>query len=238
MGFFDFLANMPHYQDRTNAVARMNMRHTFLVAAHADTIAGARVLDLGAHDGRWSYAFAGAGAAHVTGIEARAELVATFSDYPDPTLRARVDLRVGDIFEELQNAVAAGESYDVVAIFGILYHIIDHFRLFQLVVNLRPKLIIVDSEFIQRSNGVIVLGQERTDKILNASAQYPGQKMAVVGTPSPQAVVMMADVLGYDVIWADLFAIPEADRHGGSDYFRDVTEKKVRAACVLKPRAQ
>jgi predicted RNA methylase len=44
-------------------------------APFASEISGARVLDLASHDGRWSYAFAGVGAASVVGIEGRQEMI-------------------------------------------------------------------------------------------------------------------------------------------------------------------
>ena len=54
---------------------RMQHRHTALIEANRDAIAGKRVLDLASHDGRWSFAALAAGAHHVTGVEARRNLV-------------------------------------------------------------------------------------------------------------------------------------------------------------------
>ena len=126
----------------------MNKRFDALIAPFKDDIEGARVLDLASHDGRWCYAFAGAGAASVVGIEGRQEMVDKFGDYPDAALRDKIELRVGDLFEGMEAAIKNGETYDVVGVFGILYHVMDHFRLFQLVRKLQPKLVIVDSEFM------------------------------------------------------------------------------------------
>src|SRR6056297_1434036 len=150
MGFFDFVSDLDAYVDSPKAALRLNKRRAVLVAPHAEEIAGARVLDLGAHDGRWAYAFAGAGAAHVVGIEGRAETASGLANYPDPDLRARIEMRIGDIHEEIDKAVAAGERYDVVAVFGVLYHLMDHLRLFTGLRRLGPKLILVDGEFLQR----------------------------------------------------------------------------------------
>lgn len=236
MGFFGFLQSLPAYQDRPAAVPRMNRRHGFLVADFAAEIAGARVLDLGAHDGRWAYAYAGAGAARVVGIEARADVVAGFAAYPDPALRARVELRVDEICAGLEKALAAGETYDVVALLGVFYHVMDHMRLLRLIRRIGPKLVIIDSEFSQRPQPVLVLKTESTDNPLNAPPLLDGQARALVAIPSLSAMQMMAAALDYDLVWSDWERLAPADRAGVQDYFRPVSAGKKRATCALRPR--
>ena len=175
MGFFDFIADLPHYQDHSAPVPRMNKRFEALIEPNKDVISGAKVLDLASHDGRWCYAFAGAGTASVVGIEGRQEMVDKFTDYPDAALRDKIELRVGDLYDGMEAAVAKGETYDVIGIFGILYDLMDHFRLFQLVRRLKPKLVIVDSEFMLRPAPIMMLVRERTSNVLNAIPQYDGQ---------------------------------------------------------------
>jgi hypothetical protein len=236
MGFYDFLNDLPHYVEHGSSAARMNARHEFLIADFAEEIRGAKVLDLGAHDGRWCYGFAGAGAASVVGIEGRPELVEKFSDYPDASLRAKVELRVDDIFEGIRAEIARGETYDIVGVFGILYHIMDHFALFQLLRDLKPKLVIVDSEFVMRDNAIVLLIQERTDVHLNAVAQYPGQEVAVKGAPSFKAMEMIANALNYDIEWSDWGRIAEGNRGPVGDYYRPKNQQKRRATCALRLR--
>lgn len=79
--FFDFLNEIEEYDD--TSIARMKLRHSYLVEPFEKDIQGARVLDIAAHDGRWSYALAAAGAAEVYGIEARSELIEKFANYPE-----------------------------------------------------------------------------------------------------------------------------------------------------------
>lgn len=234
MGFFDFLADLPHYQELDKPVPRMNKRHSFLIEPFKDEIEGAKVLDLASHDGRWCYAFAGAGASEVVGIEARAELVAEFPDYPDEDLKSKVDLRVGDLYKGIEQEVEKGETYDVIGVFGILYHLMDHFRLFQSIRDLKPKLVIVDSEFMLRPAALIWLIKERTDNILNAAPQYEGQEVAVKGIPSFAAMELMAESLNYDIEWVDWDSLPKSERAGVSDYYRP--EKMRRATCSLRLR--
>ena len=233
MGFFDFIADLPHYHDHTAPVQRMNKRHEALIAPFAGDINGARVLDLASHDGRWCYAFAGAGAASVVGIEGRQEMVDKFADYPDEGLKARIELRVGDLFEGMEAAISAGETYDVVGVFGILYHVMDHFRLFQLVRKLQPKLVIVDSEFMLRPAPMMMLKTERTSNVLNAIPQYEGQERAIKAVPSFAAMERIAEALGFATEWVDWDARAEDDRRGVSDYYREKDMR--RGTCALRP---
>lgn len=230
-GTFDFLAGNPRYTD--SDIHRMNMRERFIVTPFGADLKDARVLDLAAHDGRWSYALSRAGAREVLGIEGRPELVARFNEMPPGEPAGRVRLVVGDIFEGLERLVAAGAVFDVVALFGIFYHVMDHFLLLQRISALGPRLVIVDSEFIHQKNPMIQLVRERTDNPLNAIPQHPGQEVAIKGVPSTGAMEAMAEALGYDCTWQDWLRVPVAERQGLGDYFRD-TQKR-RATCALRP---
>jgi hypothetical protein len=230
---FGFLADLPHADGRPQPVDRLNKRHAFIIDPFRSDIAGARVLDLAAHDGRWAWAFARAGAECVLGIEARRELVARFADYPDTPFKARVTLRTGDIFDALEAEVASGARHDVVGVLGIFYHIMDHFRLLRLIRRLEPRLVIIDSEFLLRSEPAIQLVRERTDNVVNATAQIPGQEVAVKGVPSFAALELMAGALDYRVAWADWGLLAPADRAGVRDYYRD--RRLRRATCALRP---
>jgi 2-polyprenyl-3-methyl-5-hydroxy-6-metoxy-1,4-benzoquinol methylase len=233
MGFFDFIADMEAYRDHNQPVARLNARQAMIVQPFADEIRGARVLDLAAHDGRWSYALAGAGAAQVVGVEARQELIDIFPSFPDADLRARVELRCNDLYDEIDSEARKGVTYDVVAVYGILYHLMDHFRLFQALRKLGPKLVIVDSEFMRRPGPMIQLVKERTDNVLNAAPQIEGQKVAVKGVPSFKAMEVMAEVLDYRIDWVDWEAVPEGRRKGVMDYYRETDMR--RGTCALRP---
>lgn len=235
MAFFDFLPQMPRYANAKTAVDRLNKRYPFLIADHAEDIAGARVLDLGAHDGRWAYAFAAAGASQVTAIEARAHLAEQLTAFPDAQLSARISMRVEDVFAGLEKAVATQERYDVVAVFGLLYHVMDHFRLLSLIHQLQPKCVIIDSDFVKQPGAVIRLIRERTDNDLNAAAQSPGQEVTVKGVPSRAALEIMSDALGYTTTWADWGRLPAADRAGVQDYYLSPDRKMRRGTCTLRP---
>ncbi len=234
MGAFDFVNRLAHYRVESHARERLNGRHAMLVAPFRPCIRGARVLDLGAHDGRWSYAFAAAGAAEVVGVEARAELVARFARFPDPDLRARVRLVVGEACVTTEQLAAAGERFDVVALFGLLYHLMDHYRLLRAIRALEPGLVIVDGTFLERPGPVVALVRERTDNPLNAVAALPDQQVTVKGVPSRRALEVMAETLGWTTRWLDWSRLPPERRKGLADYYRAGPTR--RASCVLMPQ--
>ena len=230
MAFFDFLRDLDGYT--ADMVTRMNRRHARIVAPFVRDLTGARALDLAAHDGRWSYALA-EHADEVVGVEARPDLIRRFALYPEGVLHNRVTLICDDIYRDLDRRIAAGETFDVVAMFGIFYHVMDHYGLLAKVAQLQPDLILIDSEFIMDRNPMIQMVKERTDNPLNATAQVPGQQVTVKGVPSTAAMDRMADVLGYTCDWADWDSLPHDQRDTVRDYFRDT--KMRRRTCVLRP---
>ena len=228
---FDFLSTIPPYSKDHTAVARLKNRHRLLIEPFVPQIGGARVLDLACHDGRWSYALAVAGAAEVLGIEARQDLIDKFDDFPDTDFKSRVSLRCADIFAALEDLAARGETFNVVAVFGIFYHIMDHYRLLNLIRRLKPKIIIIDSEFIMVDNAVIQVLTEKTDNPLNAAPEHDHQPRIAVGIPSQRATEFMAETLDYEVTWLQSGLLLGEERDGMHDYFR--MGRKQRQACAL-----
>ncbi len=233
MNAFDALALRPDCALPPDALRRLGKRHRLVIDPFRAEIRGARLLDLGAHDGRWCYAFALAGADEVLGVEPRADLAAGFARYPDDPARARVRLVEGEAVPALEALADGGERFDVVAVLGLFYHLIEHFRLLWLIRQLGPRLVILDSEFSLARAPVIELARERTDKALNAVAQLGGQRRAITGVPSLSAMEAMADALDYDLQWIDPAPLA-AEPEGVRDYFRQRTVR--RAVCALRPR--
>ena len=235
-GFFDFLHDNPRYAGKRLSINRLNQRHAFLVEPYRVELAGAKVLDLASHDGRWSYALSAAGAASVVGIEARADQIEQFQRYPDGETKDRVTLLHGDVYDELPKLVDRGETFDVVAMFGIFYHVMDHYGLLKLVKQLTPGLVVIDSEFHLSRHATVRLAVEPTDSHLNSVAHEPGQEIAPVGIPSRRAAEVMADNLGFDVDWADWDRLPPRRRRGLKAYYRSPPAWKRRGTCALRPR--
>jgi len=228
---FEFLRNLPPYSEEQNSVARLNNRHRLLIDPFLPQIQGSRVLDLACHDGRWAYALAAAGADEVLGIEARPELIERFDDFPDANFKSRIKLRCDDLFTALEDLVSRGEKFDVVTVFGIFYQIMDHYRLLCLIRRLKPKIIIIDGEFIMVDNAMFQILTEKTNNPLNAVPEHYKQKRIAVGVPSRHATEIMAETLDYEVSWLQAGLLLGEDREGMHDYFR--YGRKQRGTCVL-----
>jgi len=229
---FDFLHTHPEYSGQPATIRRLNKRHRLIVRPYLDAISGARVLDLGAHDGRWSHAFAAAGAASVVGVEPRPEPLSGFRFFPRDDAGERVELVEGAAIPALEQILEDGDRFDVVAVLGLFYHIIEHFRLLWLIRQIAPGLVIVDGDFALAQAPVIELVRERTDSPLNAVPQLAGQERALKGVPSFAAMDAMADALDFDLSWGDASGLSD-DRAGVGDYFRKRGWR--RAVCTLRP---
>jgi SAM-dependent methyltransferase len=232
MEFFDFLGKDPRY--RRNSRNRLNKRHRFLVEPYRADLAGSSVLDIGAYDGRWSYALSEAGAREVVGVEAREESTALFASYPPGPIKDRVRFVQGDVQDVLPRMIADGTTFDVVALFGFFYHVMDHYTLLKQISQLGPRLVIIDSEFAMSPRPVIRLVREKTDNDHNSIAHVPGQTKAPVGIPSKLALTWMAASLGYAVEWADWESLEPRERRGLDGYFTEPPGWKRRDTCALR----
>ncbi len=92
---------------------RLKYRYEMLFKGREDLFRGKRVIDLGAHDGRWSFCALKAGANFVLGLEARRESIAeglrNFEHYGVPA--DSYEFRIGDAFDLLQGLDANNPRY-------------------------------------------------------------------------------------------------------------------------------
>ncbi|MEL6583452.1 MAG: class I SAM-dependent methyltransferase [Pseudomonadota bacterium] len=212
MGFFDFVSELDHFGRDPYPEVRLNTRYDLLVEPYREEIEGARVLDLGAKDGRWSYALAAAGASEVVAVERRASVAALIETYPQKSIRERINWKVMDVYAALEAAAAAGEKFDIVVGFSTLGNVTDPIRLSGLVAGLRPELILFDGEFIQREDAVF--------RVVRAKGPGPGGPEPLATVPTKGAMELMAGVNGYDVTWVNWDRIPLPDRAFIRDYYR------------------
>lgn len=233
MPFFDFLQSVDSKKYFDSNLKRMELRKRFIVDRFIEEISGSRVLDLAAHDGRWSYALAGSGAREVLAVEGRRELVDQYANFPDAPFKERVQFEVRDIFEVLPVLVQNNEKFSFVAVYGIFYHITNHYGLLNMIKELKPSLVVIDGEFMVAPWPHIALVMEDTRKDLNTLAAYDGQIKAPIGIPSRKALEVMAHSLRFSVEWFDWSVVAPADRSPVFDYFRDGNKR--RFTCALRP---
>lgn len=173
---------------------RLHERYRAIIGANRDRFPGARVLDVGAHDGRWGFAALQAGAEHVTMIEPRPAAVAMlrerFAFYGvDP---ARYDVVQKDVSECL--AWIAEQAFDVVLMLGFLYHTGDHLRLMEAIGRCRARTVIVDTEVTADEHPVI---RYRNELDANARCAYVAGQSVITGTPSLAMVRMLLEENGF-----------------------------------------
>lgn len=206
---------------------RLNGRHTAIVQHCEDRIRGRRVLDIASHDGRWTFAALHAGAAHVTGIEPRAELVAnaheTFREYGVD--EGRFEFVQGDVFDKMP-----GRRFDTVFCLGFYYHTMRHVELLDLIERSGATFAVIDTEITPGSGRVVpapadarlVHGNPYSVELVREPVD--DQQMAVadsatrnghtlVGRPSAAAIEFMADHFGFDCSRFDWQAAFDAEPH-------------------------
>jgi len=206
--FFDAY---PRFRDTSKtgpSLERLNARYRVLLHEHRDVLAGATVLDLASHDGRFSFAALQTGAARVVGLEHDVELVQRAEENMaaygvDP---ARYDFRVRDLFQPWGD-----ERFDVVFCFGILYHVVDHMALLSSITAAEASTLLVDTKVSAVDGAVIEL---RT--ALGASPPPVGASFE--GYPTRLAVEVMLASLGWSVEAIDWERFGVDDLGGVSDY--------------------
>jgi O-methyltransferase len=207
MAAADFCDLYPRFLETTETVpsrSRLNARWRAIIGWNTEIFAGRRVVDLGCHDGRWSFAALKAGAAHVTGIEARAHLLRkaeqNFVYYGVAAGSYR--LVAGDAIEALRGLDAG--SVDVVLCLGFFYHTMDHMRLLLEARRLGAEHVILDTFVAPAPEAVVALAFDPIDDTRMAiDYGATGAGKALVGTPSTPGLLAMLDYAGYQAEFFD-----------------------------------
>ncbi len=123
----------------------LNGRVDTLLARNADVIKNCRVLDLASHMGTLSHAALQLGARHVHGVDTEAAMIRKgedlFSRMQVPPDSYRFEVQ--DVFEFLE--AREPDSFDTVLCFGLLYYVMEPFRLLQLMARVARKCILLDT---------------------------------------------------------------------------------------------
>lgn len=186
-------------RDQIEQQNRMNERYEALFASNLDIFKGARVLDLASHDGRYSFAALKAGAAHVTGVEVRQELIEkaqdTFAFYDqDPDT---YDFICGDMFEILEREKF---DVDVVLCFGFMYHTYRHTELMHGLHGIGAKHLILDTMIMRGDMPAMRIFLERDSGDIRSAAQDKwALRRVLVGWPSLRALEMMLNAYDFEI---------------------------------------
>jgi Methyltransferase domain len=216
--FFDRHPEFLETSRTASSRSRLNLRHVGIIRENREVLRGSRVLDIASHDGRWAYAALDAGAAHVTGIEGRPELV----DRANSTFRAKgvpddaYRFIQGDVHERLHDPDVTA---DVVMCLGFLYHTSRYAELFAGIASTRAEYVIIDTRVLVGVEGPMVrVRPERTAHEAKALRdRYALGKQVLSAVPSEEAVVVMLETAGYEVDhrtdWTQLLAGRPRARH-------------------------
>jgi hypothetical protein len=198
---------------------RLNGRYRTFLEPNAHRIKGKRVLDLASHDGRWTFAALMNGAAHVTGVEFRQELIEKAHYIITPEMHDRVRFLQGDIFDVLPRMLEQGKQFDIILCLGIFYHVMDHHRLVKLMAAFKANLIIVDTVLIDSADPFIKLRTEPSNRFRNAAPDFADQQEVPIGVVSRGGVRLLARTCGYSLRYAEWKRSAVENPAGLGDYF-------------------
>ena len=214
--------------------ARLNLRYEAIFGENRDIFEGASVLDLGSHDGRWSFAALVAGARWVTGIEARPELVKAatenLGEYGYGADRAR--FVTGDVHEVLNTQ---DFEADVVLCLGFLYHTLRYNELLNGIRRTNARYLIIDT-FSPHMMGPVpnvnVITEDAGEEGKAAADTYTHGPSVLVGRPNLAAIRTMLGAYGYRVErlsdWAGLLR----DNPGTDNCDDYANSRRITARCV------
>jgi ubiquinone/menaquinone biosynthesis C-methylase UbiE len=233
--FFDAFPRFYETSETSPFRGRLHLRYEAIFAANRDVFAGARVLDIASHDGRWSLAALKTGAAEVIGIEAREELVRAARE--NLALYAGDDGRhtfiEGDVFDVLARQNLA---VDVVLCLGFLYHTLRYNELMSRIRGIGPSYLIIDTKVLPRARKPIVqlrLNDTARQRAAVADA-YSYDNKALVGKPSLPALKLIVETFGFEIErfsdWGSLIR----DNPGVSRVGDYATGQRVTARCFSK----
>jgi len=180
--------------------ARLNLRYEAIVGENRDLFAGASVLDLASHDGRWSLAALATGARSVTGIEARPELVkAATENLGEYGYADRACFITGDVHEVLNTQ---DFQADVVLCLGFLYHTLRYNELLNGIRRTNARYLIIDT-FSPHMMGPVpnvnVITEHADEEGSAADDGYAYGPSVLVGRPNLAAIRTMLGAYGYQV---------------------------------------
>lgn len=232
--FFERFPRFYVTSSTSSTAVRLNLRYEAIFGENRNIFAGASVLDLASHDGRWSLAALATGARSVIGIEARPELVKAatenLGEYGYGPDRAR--FVTGDVHEVLNTQ---DFQADVVLCLGFLYHTLRYNELMHGIGRADARYLIIDT-FSPYMMGPVpnvnVITEEADEEGKAAGGAYTRGPSVLVGRPNLAAIRAMLAAYGYRVErlsdWAGLLRDnpPTADC---DDY---ASQRRITARCV------
>ena len=199
--FFEQFPRFYRTSSTAPTTARLNLRYEAIFGENRDIFAGASVLDLASHDGRWSLAALATGARSVIAVEARPELVkAATENLGEYGYGAdRVRFVTGDVHEVLSTQ---DFEADVVLCLGFLYHTLRYNELLDGIRRTNARYLIIDTFSpymmgpVPNVNVIIEDADEQGKAVADTYTHGPS---VLVGRPNLAAIRTMLGAYGYRV---------------------------------------
>jgi SAM-dependent methyltransferase len=215
---------------------RLEWRYRAFIQPIAGRLGGKKVLDLASHDGRWTFACLLNGAAHVTAVEIRQELLdKARRSITLPQMRDRVRFVAADVFDALPRLFDDGDRFDTILCLGLFYHVMDHHRLMKLMTAFKPELIVMDTSLIDSDDAYVLLKTERGATPRSAALDFHRQKEVATGIVSRGGMRMLANSFGYRIFWVDWESVGVDTRYGLGEYLRNGPSNRRRYSFYLEP---
>jgi len=181
---------------------RLNNRYLTLIDKNKHIIENSSILDLGSHDGRWSFASLKNNAYKVLGIEANPELVKNCITNMEKygISKDRYSFVVGDIFQKIKEIKT--KTIDVVFCFGVFYHILNHMQLLSEIKRLEPRYLFMDTRIDSSQFPIIRLKVENSFKE-STGIETSNDHTVLAGIPSKLALELMLTDFGFEISYYD-----------------------------------
>jgi hypothetical protein len=234
----EFCSLYPRFLETTETKrsrSRLDARWRAIIFWNRSILKDRRIIDLGCHDGRWSFAALKAGASDVLGVEGRSHLVEkafdNFRFYGVPVEKYR--FITGDAVEALLGMKAG--SIEVMMCLGFFYHTMEHMRLLLEARRIGVEYLIIDTSISPSADPIVALTFEPVEDTRN-SIDYGrmGKSKVLVGAPSRSGLVAMLDYAGYEVEFFDWQQNGVVDWADLNDY---ATHHRVTIRAKLNARA-
>jgi 2-polyprenyl-3-methyl-5-hydroxy-6-metoxy-1,4-benzoquinol methylase len=198
--FREYHAFLSAEEKSSDVLTRLDARYHAIIEYGQASIAGANILDIGSHNGRWTLAALRSGANHVIGVEPRRELVDAAErhmrryDIPSNQYRFVVD----DIHDQIR--CFRPRQFDTILCLGFFYHTTQHFYLLDQFERLSPRCLILDTAINNSPDYKVVVVREPTDNRLMAVGR---SSSAWVGRLSGRLLEDALNYSGFDVEYFD-----------------------------------
>jgi ubiquinone/menaquinone biosynthesis C-methylase UbiE len=123
---------------------RLNWRCEILLSRNREVINGKKILDLGSHDGRFTFACLKLGAKHVTGIEGREYLIKSSIDNLTKMgyTSEKYYFIQGDVFDYITNVKP--KEFDTILCLGFFDHTIRQIELLREFKRIQPNTLMLE----------------------------------------------------------------------------------------------